>query len=97
MIGLLASLISRRALPAIAAGAIALAAANWIWTSRADAIDDLRAARERLDAMEATLEAERIRRQDAQRIAEERLERDGRVESAMDACLDTALPSDLWD
>jgi hypothetical protein len=96
MIGLIDSLLSRRAIPIIAAGAIALAAA-WVWTSRADAIDDLRAARDRLEMMENTLEAERIRRQDAQRIGKERLERDGRVEAATDTCLDAPLPSDLWD
>jgi CRISPR/Cas system-associated endonuclease Cas3-HD len=97
MIALISSLVSVRAIPAIAVGAVALAAATWVWTSRAAAIDDLRVARERLDTMEATLEAERIRLQDAQRIADERRERDGRVEVATDACLDEPLPPDLWD
>ena len=93
---LIRTAILRRSWPA-AVAAILIAAAVWIWNSRAAALDDLRDAQTKIAAIETSLEAERQRRKDAEQIAEERRARDGRIEGARDECLESPLPADLWD
>lgn len=93
---LLKMTILRKAWP-LAAAVIVIAAAAWIWNSRAAAIEDLKAAQSKIAAIESSLEAERQRRRVAEQIAEERRERDTRIDRAQDECLDAPLPADLWD
>ncbi|WP_322893456.1 MULTISPECIES: hypothetical protein [unclassified Yoonia] len=86
----------KAALPLFVVTAVSLAGLL-LWQSRSSALDDLRAAEDRLATIEQIVQVERQRRLDAEQIAADRRYRDDAVAQVQDACIDTALPSGLWE
>lgn len=74
-----------------------LAGLVWLWSSRASALEELKATQDALRQAELRVAVEQNRRVEIERIVEQQADRRRRIDASQDACLAAPLPAELFE